>query len=119
MIAGTLYLIVTLLASAVVETGVLANTDAPLVTVGEQGPLGVDPKVFAAITLFALSNGALINMIMASRIVYGMSEEGIVPGFFGRVRAVGAHRSPRSSSPRSSGSSSSPPATSATSPTRP
>ena len=63
----------------------LASTDAPLVTVGEQGPLGVDPKVFAAITLFALSNGALINMIMASRLVYGMSEEGIMPGFFGRV----------------------------------
>lgn len=85
LIAGTLYLIVTLLASAVVETGVLAGTDAPLVTVAEQGPLGVDPKVFAAVTLFALANGALINMIMASRIVYGMSEEGIVPGFFGRV----------------------------------
>ncbi len=38
-----------------------------------------------SITLFALGNGALINMIMASRLVYGMSEEGIVPGFFGRV----------------------------------
>lgn len=63
----------------------LAGTDAPLVTVAEQGPLAVDPEVFAAITLFALANGALINMIMASRIVYGMSEEGIVPGFFGRV----------------------------------
>jgi len=84
-IAGVLYLVVTLLASAVVETGVLASTDAPLVKVGEQGPLGVSPDVFAAITLFALSNGALINMIMASRIVYGMSEEGIVPGAFGRV----------------------------------
>ncbi len=83
--AGVMYLLVTLLASAVVETGVLASSDAPLVTVAEQGPLGVDPKVFAAITLFALSNGALINMIMASRLVYGMSEEGIVPGFFGRV----------------------------------
>ena len=41
--------------------------------------------MFAAITLFALANGALINMIMASRIVYGMSEEGIVPSIFGRV----------------------------------
>ena len=41
--------------------------------------------MFAAITLFALANGALINMIMASRLVYGMSEEGIVPGFFGRI----------------------------------
>ncbi|MEZ5155719.1 MAG: APC family permease [Solirubrobacterales bacterium] len=84
-IAGTLYLLVTLIASGAVPTAELAGSSAPLVLVGEQGPLGVDPKVFAAITLFALANGALINMIMASRLVYGMSEEGIVPGFFGRV----------------------------------
>ena len=44
-------------------------------------------KVFAAIALFALTNGALINLIMASRIVYGMSNEGIVPAVFGRVHA--------------------------------
>jgi len=84
-IAGVLYLLVTLVASAVVPTGTLAESSAPLVKVGEQGPLGVSPDVFAAITLFALANGALINMIMASRIVYGMSEEGIVPSFFGRI----------------------------------
>ena len=85
VIAGTLYLLVTLVASGVVPTAELAGSSAPLVLVGEQGPLGLDPKVFAAITLFALANGALINMIMASRLVYGMAEEGIVPGFFGRV----------------------------------
>ena len=84
-IAGTLYLLVTLVASAVIPTTELAGSSAPLVLVGETGPLGLDPKVFAAITLFALANGALINMIMASRLVYGMAEEGIVPGIFGRV----------------------------------
>ena len=84
-VAGVIYLVVTLLASAVVPTPDLAGSSAPLVQVGEQGPLGVSPDVFAAITLFALANGALINMIMASRLVYGMAEEGIVPGFFSRV----------------------------------
>ena len=84
-IAGVLYMLVTLVASAVVPTGTLAESSAPLVKVGELGPLAVSPDVFAAITLFALANGALINMIMASRIVYGMSEEGIVPSGFGRV----------------------------------
>jgi basic amino acid/polyamine antiporter, APA family len=43
--------------------------------------------VFSAIALFALTNGALINMIMASRLVYGMSREGIVPAPLGRVHA--------------------------------
>ncbi|CAN5587970.1 APC family permease [soil metagenome] len=84
-LAGLLYLVVTLIASAIVPTSELANSSAPLVEVGQQGPLGVSPDVFAAITLFALANGALINMIMASRLVYGMAEEGIVPGFFSRV----------------------------------
>jgi len=84
-IAGVLYLAVTMLASAVVPTDALSESSAPLVQVGEQGPLGVSPDVFAAITLFALANGALINMIMASRLVYGMSEEGIIPSFFGRI----------------------------------
>jgi amino acid transporter len=84
-IAGLLYLLVTLVSSAVIPTERLAESTAPLVLVGEQGPLGLDPDVFAAITLFALANGALINMIMASRLVYGMAEEGIVPGLFGRV----------------------------------
>jgi amino acid transporter len=84
-IAGAIYLIVTVLASAAVPTAELAASTAPLVLVGEQGPLAVDPDVFAAITLFALANGALINMIMASRLVYGMSREGIVPGPFGRL----------------------------------
>jgi APA family basic amino acid/polyamine antiporter len=84
-IAGIVYLLVTLVASGVIPTAVLAGSSAPLVLVGERGPLGLDPKVFATITLFALANGALINMVMASRLVYGMSEEGIVPGFFGRI----------------------------------
>jgi len=84
-IAGTIYMLVTVVASAAVPTAELAASTAPLVLVGEQGPLAVDPDVFATITLFALANGALINMIMASRLVYGMSEEGIVPTAFGRV----------------------------------
>ena len=49
------------------------------------GPLDLPPKLFAGITLFALANGALINMIMASRLVYGMSNEGVVARAFGRV----------------------------------
>lgn len=84
-IAGVLYLLVTFLASAVVNTNDLADSSAPLLEVVKQGPLGIPNKVFAAITLFALANGALINMIMASRLVYGMSEEGIVPRFFGKI----------------------------------
>jgi amino acid transporter len=84
-IAGVLYFFVTFVASAVVPTNELGQSSAPLLEVVRQGPLGISTEVFAAITLFALANGALINMIMASRLVYGMSEQGIVPAVFGKV----------------------------------
>jgi amino acid transporter len=84
-IAGTLYLLVTIGASMVVPTGDLIGSSGPLLEVVRQGPLGIPEKVFAAIGLLALSNGALINMIMASRLLYGMSREGVVPRPFARV----------------------------------
>jgi APA family basic amino acid/polyamine antiporter len=83
--AGVIYLTVTVLASMAVPTGTLAGSSGPLLEVAQVGPLSIDTKVFAAIALFAVANGALINMIMASRLVYGMSREGIVPRFFGGV----------------------------------
>lgn len=84
-VAGLIYLVVTIIASMVVPTDTLAGSDGPLLEVTSQGPLAVNDKIFSAIALFALANGALINMIMASRLLYGMSREGIVPGIFSRV----------------------------------
>lgn len=83
--AGVIYLSVTVLASMAVPTGQLAESSGPLLEVVQVGPLSIDTKIFALIALFAVANGALINMIMASRLVYGMSREGIVPRFFGGV----------------------------------
>ena len=85
IIAGVLYLLVTLTASYVVPTDQLSGSDAPLLEVVEVGPLGISTKLFAFIALMAVSNSALINMIMASRIVYGMAEQGIVSRLFARV----------------------------------
>jgi len=90
LVAGAIYLAVTVLASMAVPTDRLAASSGPLLEVAQVGPLAIDPQVFAAIALFAVANGALINMIMASRLVYGMSREGIVPRVFG-----GVHRGTR------------------------
>ena len=57
----------------------------PLLEVVQLGPLAVDTKLFAAIALFALANTILINLITASRLLYGMGEEGVVPSIFRRV----------------------------------
>lgn len=84
-IAGALYLLVTIGASMVVPTADLAASDGALLEVIRQGPLAIPEKLFSAIGLLALSNGALINMIMASRLLYGMAEEGVIPRPFALV----------------------------------
>jgi amino acid transporter len=68
-IAGSVYLAVTVIASMAVPTDTLAGSDGPLLEVVQLGPLAVDTQVFSAIALFALVNGALINMVMASRLI--------------------------------------------------
>ena len=85
LIAGIVYMLVTFTASMVVPTGALAESSGPLLEVVERGPLSIPTKVFAAIALLAVSNGALINLIMASRVVYGMGDQGVLPSVFARV----------------------------------
>ena len=63
-----------------VPTDKLAESDGPLLEVVQLGPLAVDTKLFAAIALFSLANTILINLITASRLLYGMGQEGVVPG---------------------------------------
>ncbi len=84
-IAGSVYLLVTIIASMAVPTDTLAGSDGPLLEVVQVGPLAMNTKIFAAIALFALVNGALINMVMASRLLYGMAQQGVVPRFLGLV----------------------------------
>jgi APA family basic amino acid/polyamine antiporter len=84
-IAGLIYLLVTVTASMVVDTRQLSASTGPLLDVVREGPLGIPLKLFSFIALLAVANGALINLIMASRLVYGMAEQGIVPSAFGRV----------------------------------
>jgi amino acid transporter len=86
-IALAVYMLVTLIAGMAVPVDRLAESDGPLLEVVQLGPLAMNTKVFSAIALFALTNGALINMIMASRLVYGMAAQGIVPRGLGRVHA--------------------------------
>jgi basic amino acid/polyamine antiporter, APA family len=85
LLAGVIYLLVTFTASMVVPTATLAESSGPLLEVVEAGPIAIPIKLFAAIALLAVSNGALINMIMASRIVYGMGDQGVIPAVFSTV----------------------------------
>lgn len=86
LIAGSLYIVIGIIAPAVLPYKTLISDDTtPLLEISQLGPLSVEIKVFAAIGILALINGALINMIMASRLTYGMARQRIVPAFFGKV----------------------------------
>ena len=84
-IGGVIYTAVAIVASMSVPTDKLADSDGPLLEVVQLGPLAVDTKLFAAIALFSLANTILINLITASRLLYGMGQEGVVPGIFRKV----------------------------------
>jgi amino acid transporter len=84
VVAGVIYLLVTFVASMVVPTQQLEGSDAPLLEVVREGS-GLPLKLFSAIALLAVANGALINLIMASRLLYGMAKERVAPPLFGVV----------------------------------
>ncbi|MFJ4343369.1 APC family permease [Streptomyces sp. NPDC088915] len=82
--AGAVYVLVGVAASVAVPTGVLASSSGPLLEVVREAG-GVPPKLFSAVALVAVANGALLTGIMASRLAYGMARDGLLPGVLTRV----------------------------------
>lgn len=87
--AGGLYIVVVFMASLVVPTDRLVGSTGPLLEVIEVGPIPIPPSLFAIAALVGITNTALINLIIASRVVYGMGREGVLPSFFGRSSSRG------------------------------
>jgi basic amino acid/polyamine antiporter, APA family len=84
-ITGVIYVLVSISAIALVPADRLSEGDTPLLQVVEAGAPGFPLGLFGAITMFAVANTALINMLMASRLVYGLGREGVLPPLLGRV----------------------------------
>ena len=80
VIATLLYMSVALVAVAALPLQELVASRAPLALVYERAT-GGSANFIAAVSLFAVVNGAMIQIIMASRVLYGMSREGWLPGF--------------------------------------
>ncbi|CAJ1587238.1 APC family permease [[Mycobacterium] wendilense] len=83
--AGVVYVLVALASSVVLPPAELAESSGPLLDVVSASGLGVPDWAFSAIALIAVANGALLTMIMASRLAYGMAEHGLLPGALSRV----------------------------------
>ncbi|HWM40065.1 MAG TPA: APC family permease [Streptomyces sp.] len=87
-VTGTIYVLVALVSSLLVDFRVLEKSSGPLLEVVKAGGVSFPPELFAVIALFAVSNSALINIMMASRLCYGMANERILPTFMGKVLPV-------------------------------
>jgi len=85
MLTGVIYLLVSVTAIALVEIDALSEGATPLLKVVEAGAPWFPLSVFGVITMFAVANSALINMLMASRLLYGMAQERVLPRVLGRV----------------------------------
>ncbi|MFJ9310394.1 APC family permease [Streptomyces cyaneofuscatus] len=85
-VTGTIYILVALVSSLLVDSRTLSDSSGPLLEVVKAG-VDFPPKLFALIALFAVTNSALINLMMASRLCYGMANERILPPTMGKVLA--------------------------------
>ena len=83
-VSSLLYLGVALVAIGVMPAALLAESEAPLALL-YQHVTGRDPVLITTIGVLAVINGALIQIIMVSRVAYGMSRERWLPRAFGRI----------------------------------
>ncbi len=84
-VTALIYVLVSVTAVALVPPDLLGVGETPLLRVVEAGAPAFPLGIFAFITMFAVANTALINMLMASRLLYGISHEGVVPAVLGKV----------------------------------
>jgi basic amino acid/polyamine antiporter, APA family len=84
-IAGVVYIIVSWLATQVLNPSELAASEAPLLDVVRQAQPNFPQVVFTIIALFAVLNTTLLNFVTASRLLFGMSREGLLPAWLGKL----------------------------------
>lgn len=85
VITGVIYVLVSIAAITLVPPEQLGEGETPLLKVVQAGAPNFPVWIFGFITMFAVANSALINMLMASRLVYGMSRERVLPALLGKV----------------------------------
>lgn len=87
VVATLIYMAVAITAVSVIPWAELAKSPAPLMEVAKTAApwfKNID-KIYIGITLFAIGNTALLNYIMGSRLLYGMSQQGLLPALIGRI----------------------------------
>ena len=90
VVATLIYMAVAITAVSVIPWADLAKSPAPLMEVAKAAApwfKNID-SIYIGITLFAIGNTALLNYIMGSRLLYGMSRQGLLPALIGRIHTT-------------------------------
>ncbi len=87
VVSSSLYFLVALIAVAIVPLDNLGASDAPLALVFETAT-GRSAGLISLIAIFAVLNGVMIQLIMSSRILYGIAREGWIPRIFAHIHPV-------------------------------
>ena len=82
-ISTTLYFVVTAVAVLVVPPEELGRSEAPLALVFERS--GGPSMAISVVALVAMLNGALVQIVMASRILMSLSRDGTLPAWLGWI----------------------------------
>jgi len=83
-VTTALYLSVALIAVGAPDAGALARSPAPLATLWAQ-LTGLSSTWLSTLALIAVLNGVIVQIIMASRLLYGMAREEMMPALLARV----------------------------------
>lgn len=91
VVAGVIYVLVSVTAALTVDTSTLADSDAALLEVIKEGILplstGFMTNLFAVIAMVAIANTTLVAVVTQPRILYGMANEDVVPAVFNRLHS--------------------------------
>lgn len=83
-ISTLLYVLVVWVSLVAVPPAELAASKAPLALVFER-LTGASPRTMSLIAIVATLNGIIVQIIMASRVLYGLARQGEIPARFGEV----------------------------------
>lgn len=84
-ISSLIYILISLIAVSVIPAQELAASSEPLVDVVRKSAPWFPSSIYSIIAMFAVSNTALLNFVMGSRLVYGMAHQGLLPKALAKV----------------------------------
>jgi len=84
VITVIIYALVALIAVSAPNPNQIAQSEAPLAELFGQLS-GQNGQLIAAAATIAMVNGILVQIVMASRVIFGMSKEGLLPNAFAKL----------------------------------